>query len=233
VTRTYQCAEPADRKAGIGAAVDAVRRGDLIVMPTDTLYGIGADAFTPTAVEALLSAKQRGRDMPVPVLVGTRRTLDGLVMAVPPAVHDLVDAFWPGPLTIVVEQAPSLAWDLGDADGTVAVRMPLHPVALEVLDATGPMAVSSANVSGQPPATTAEEAWDQLGWLVEVYLEAGSIGVPVASTIIDVTGEVPRVLRQGALDLATLRSVVPEALDIDGRGPDDDPVAAPVDEPAV
>src|SRR4029453_19110521 len=104
----------------------------------------------------LVTAKRPGRDMPGPVVVGNRRALGGLVMAVPPAVHDLVDAFWPGPLTIVVEQAPSLAWDLGDADGTVAVRMPLHPVALEVLEATGPMAVSSANVSGQPPATTAE-----------------------------------------------------------------------------
>jgi L-threonylcarbamoyladenylate synthase len=234
VTRTYQCADPADRKAGIAAAIDAVRRGDLIVMPTDTVYGIGADAFTPSAVASLLAAKQRGRDMPVPVLVGNRRTLDGLVMAVPPAVHDLVDAFWPGPLTIVVEQASSLAWDLGDADGTVAVRMPLHPVALEVLEATGPMAVSSANVSGSPAATTADEAWDQLGWLVEVYLEAGSCGASVASTIVDVTGEVPRVLRQGALDLATLRTVVPGALDEDGNGPDDEPVPdEPVhDEPA-
>ncbi|TQS44141.1 L-threonylcarbamoyladenylate synthase [Cryptosporangium phraense] len=220
MTRTFQCSDPEERTTGVAAAVDAVRRGDLIVMPTDTVYGIGADAFTPAAVDSLLTAKQRGRDMPVPVLVGNRRTLDGLVMAVPPAVHDLVDAFWPGPLTIVVEQAPSLAWDLGDADGTVAVRMPLHPVALEVLEATGPMAVSSANVSGQPPAATAKEARDQLGWLVEVYLEAGSSGDPVASTIVDVTGEVPRVLRQGALDLAMLRKVVPDALDKDGNGPE-------------
>ena len=226
MTRTYNCSDPADRTAGIAAAIDAVRRGDLIVLPTDTVYGIGADAFTPTAVDSLLTAKQRGRDMPVPVLVGNRRTLDGLVIAVPPTVHELVDAFWPGGLTIIVEQASSLAWDLGDADGTVAVRMPLHPIALEVLEATGPMAVSSANVSGQPPATTAEEARDQLGWLVEVYLEAGSCGDPVASTIVDVTGEVPRVLRQGALDLATLREVVPNLLDKDGRGPDDEPAAA-------
>lgn len=223
MTRTYQCADPEDRKAGVAAAIDALRRGDLIVMPTDTVYGIGADAFTPNAVDALLAAKQRGRDIPVPVLIGNRRTLDGLVVSVPPAVHELVDAFWPGPLTVVVEQAPSLAWDLGDADGTVAVRMPLHPVALEVLEAAGPIAVSSANVSGSSPATTAAQAWDQLGWLVEVYLEAGSCGEPVASTIVDVTGEVPQVLRQGALDLATLRSVVPGLLDRDGRGPDDEP----------
>jgi L-threonylcarbamoyladenylate synthase len=222
VTRIYQCDDPEDRTAGIGAAIDAVRRGDLIVLPTDTVYGIGADAFTPRAVEQLLSAKNRGRDMPVPVLIGARRTLDGLVSVVPQTVRDLIEAFWPGSLTVIVDQAASLAWDLGDSDGTVAVRMPLHPVALEVLDATGPMAVSSANVSGRPPATTADEAWEQLGWLVEVYLEAGVTGadaIGVASTIVDATGDVPRVVRQGALDLATLRTVVPETLDVDGRGP--------------
>jgi tRNA threonylcarbamoyl adenosine modification protein (Sua5/YciO/YrdC/YwlC family) len=209
VTRTYDCGDPAERAEGIAAAVDAVRRGDLVVLPTDTVYGIGADAFAPTAVDALLAAKRRGRDMPVPVLVGSWRTLDGLVYTLPRTARDLVEAFWPGGLTLVIEHAPSLVWDLGDADGTVAVRMPLHPVALEVLDATGPMAVSSANVSGRPPATTAAEAHDQLEWLVEVYLEAGSCGDPVASTIVDVTGEVPRVLRDGAIGIDQLRAVVP------------------------
>ena len=94
--------------------------------------------------------------MPPPVLVGSRHTLDGLVFSLPKAARDLVDAFWPGALTIVVEHSPSLQWDLGDTDGTVAVRMPLHPVALEVLRETGPMAVSSANKAGQPAAVTAE-----------------------------------------------------------------------------
>jgi tRNA threonylcarbamoyl adenosine modification protein (Sua5/YciO/YrdC/YwlC family) len=150
--------------------------------------------------------------MPVPVLVGSWHTIDGLVRSVSPTARQLVEAFWPGGLTLIVEHAASLAWDLGDADGTVAVRMPLHPVALEVLNETGPMAVSSANVSGQPPATTAEEAREQLGWLVEVYLEAGDCGDPVASTIVDVSGEVPRLLRAGAVSVEELREIVPDLL---------------------
>jgi tRNA threonylcarbamoyl adenosine modification protein (Sua5/YciO/YrdC/YwlC family) len=210
VTRTYDCRDHAEREQGIAAAIDAVRRGDLVVIPTDTVYGLGADAFSPTAVQTLLAAKRRGRDMPVPVLVGSWHTIDGLVSSVRPTVRQLIEAFWPGGLTLVVEHAPSLAWDLGDTSGTVAVRMPLHPVALEVLNATGPMAVSSANVSGEPPATTADAARDQLGWLVEVYLEAGECGDPVASTIVDVTGEAPRVLRDGAVSLDQLREVVPD-----------------------
>ncbi len=208
MTRTYDCRDHAEREQGIAAAIDAVRRGDLVVLPTDTVYGIGADAFAPTAVQTLLAAKRRGPDMPVPVLVGSWHTIDGLVTSVRPTVRQLVEAFWPGGLTLVVEHAPSLAWDLGETGGTVAVRMPLHPVALEVLNATGPMAVSSANVSGQPPATTAEEAREQLGWLVEVYLEAGPCGDPVASTIVDVTGEVPKLLRPGAVTIDQLREVV-------------------------
>ena len=110
----------------------------------------------------------------------------------------------------MVEHSPSLQWDLGDTGGTVAVRMPLHPVALEVLRETGPMAVSSANKTGQPPAVTAEEARDQLGYSVRVYLEAGPCPDPVPSTIVDVTGEVPRVLREGAIPLEKLRDVVPD-----------------------
>ena len=206
----YDCSDPAERAEGLDAAVDSVRRGELVVLPTDTVYGIGADAFQPDAVDALLAAKGRGRDMPVPVLVGSWAALDGLTLVVPPRVRELVEAFWPGGLTLVVEHAPSLAWDLGDARGTVAVRMPLHPIALELLDRLGPMGVSSANRSGQPPAATAEEARDQLGFAVAVYLDGGPSGDPVPSTILDVTGSVPRVLRSGAVSLEQLREVVGE-----------------------
>jgi L-threonylcarbamoyladenylate synthase len=206
----YDCRSLADRDAGIAAAIEAVKNGELVVMPTDTVYGIGADAFTPYAVKALLSAKGRTAQMPPPVLVGSRHTLDGLVLTLPAVARDLVDAFWPGALTIVLEHAPSLQWDLGETDGTVAVRMPLHPVALEVLRETGPMAVSSANKTGQSPAVTAEEAREQLGYAVRVYLEAGPCPDPVPSTIVDVTGDVPRVLRDGAIPLENLREVVPD-----------------------
>jgi tRNA threonylcarbamoyl adenosine modification protein (Sua5/YciO/YrdC/YwlC family) len=148
--------------------------------------------------------------MPVPVLVGSWNTIEGLVTAVSPRTWDLIEAFWPGGLTLVVEHAPSLAWDLGDARGTVAVRMPLHPVAIELLETTGPMAVSSANRSGQPPALTAAEAQEQLGDDVAIYLDGGPARTGIASTIVDVTAETPRVLRAGAVGLDDLREVVPE-----------------------
>jgi L-threonylcarbamoyladenylate synthase len=208
----YDCRSLAERDRGIAAAVEAVKAGELVVIPTDTLYGIGADAFTPHAVGALLTAKGRGRNVPPPVLVGSRHTLDGLVYSLPTAARDLADAFWPGGLTIVVEHAPTLQWDLGDTDGTVAVRMPLHPVALEVLRETGPMAVSSANRHGQPAATTAQEAQRQLEYAVRVYLDGGPCPDAVPSTIVDVTGEVPRILRDGAVPYEKLREVVPDLL---------------------
>jgi L-threonylcarbamoyladenylate synthase len=208
----YDCRSTADRDKGIEAAVEAIRRGDLVVLPTDTLYGIGADAFKPWAVNALLNAKGRGRQMPPPVLVGAKSTLDGLVVTVPQTARELVDAFWPGALTIIVEHAPSLQWDLGDLDGTVAVRMPLHPVALEVLREVGPMAVSSANKTGEPAATTAEAAREQLGYSVSVYLEAGPTPDSLPSSIVDLTGETPRLVRAGAIPLSKLREVVPTIL---------------------
>lgn len=210
MTSYFDCTDPATRDEGMAAARDAIRRGELVVLPTDTLYGIGADAFSPPAVTSLLSAKGRGRDMPVPVLVGSWRALDGLVMFPPPYVEPLVEAFWPGGLTIILEHVPSLAWDLGDSRGTVAVRMPLHPIALELLKDLGPLAVSSANRTGQSPASTAKEAREQLGDDVSVYLEAGPCGDTTPSTIVDATGEHPTVRRTGAVSLEQLREVVPD-----------------------
>ncbi len=215
MTTTYDAGEGSDPTAAVDVAVEALQRGDLVVLPTDTVYGIAADAFSPAAVTRLLEAKGRGRDLPVPVLVGAVRTLDGLVEHVPDDARALVERFWPGPLTVVVRAAPSLAWDLGETRGTVAVRMPLHPVALAVLERTGPLAVSSANRSGLPPATDAAEAREQLGEAVDVYLEAGPVGEPVPSTIVDLTGTVPRVLRRGALPVAELRAVLPDLPDAD------------------
>ena len=200
-----------DSSDGVARAVRALRRGELVVLPTDTVYGIAADAFSPHAVADLLAAKGRERDMPVPVLVGSWRGLDGLAQQVTPTMRRLVEAFWPGPLTLIVRAAPSLAWDLGQTRGTVAVRMPLHPVALEVLTETGPLAVSSANLTGHPPATDAASAQEQLGASVKVYLDGGSSGEPVASTILDLTGDVPQVRRTGALSLEDLQAVLPEA----------------------
>jgi tRNA threonylcarbamoyl adenosine modification protein (Sua5/YciO/YrdC/YwlC family) len=202
------CTNPDTRPLAISAAARAVSAGSVVVLPTDTLYGIGADAFNPAAVTSLLAAKGRGRDMPVPVLVGSWHTIDGLVSSVSGPARDLIEAFWPGALTLVLEHAPSLAWDLGDARGTVAVRMPLHPVALELLAVTGPMAVSSANITSMPPAVTAQQAYEQLGESVSVYLDGGEAPAGRPSSIVDLTGPVPVLLRQGAVGVEQLREVL-------------------------
>ena len=205
----YDCRSIADRDRGIAAAIEAVKSGELVVMPTDTVYGLGADAFAAHAVSSLLTAKGRDRGAAPPVMVGSRHTLDGLVFSLPQTARDLVEAFWPGPLTIIVEHSPTLQWDLGETGGQVAVRMPLHPVALEVLRETGPMAVLAANKGSQPAPTTAEEAREQLEYAVRVYLEAGPSPDPVPSAMVDVTGDVPRLLREGGIPIEKLRDVVP------------------------
>jgi L-threonylcarbamoyladenylate synthase len=204
----FDCADPDQRSRGITSAVAALKAGRLVVLPTDTVYGIGADAFDSTAVDALLSAKGRGRDMPVGVLVGSWHTIEGLVYGMPDGARDLVRAFWPGALSLVVVQAPSLRWDLGDAHGTVMLRMPLHPVAIELLREVGPMAVSSANVSGQPAAVDADEARRQLGDLVDTYLDAGPSAQQAASTILDLSGNTPRVLREGPVSTERIAQVL-------------------------
>jgi tRNA threonylcarbamoyl adenosine modification protein (Sua5/YciO/YrdC/YwlC family) len=208
MTETFDCSDPAQRTAGIASAISALKSGRLVVLPTDTVYGIGADAFDGSAVAALLAAKGRGRDMPVPVLVGSWHTIDGLVYSVPDAARELIQAFWPGALSLVVRQAPSLQWDLGDAHGTVMLRMPLHPIAIELLREVGPMAVSSANISGRPAAVTAADAREQLADLVEVYLEGGPSAQQAASTIVDLTGAQPQVLRQGPISAEAIADVL-------------------------
>lgn len=209
MSTVFDCTDPQGRRDGVDAAVRAINRGELVVLPTDTVYGVAADAFSKIAVRALLAAKGRGREKPPPVLVGSRRTLDGIATDISELTRDLVDAFWPGALTLICWAQPSLAWDLGETKGTVAVRMPDHDVALEVLARLGPTAVSSANRTASPPATDVEQAREQLGDSVAVYLDGGPTAGAVPSTIVDVTGPTPRVLRSGALSLERIREVAP------------------------
>jgi tRNA threonylcarbamoyl adenosine modification protein (Sua5/YciO/YrdC/YwlC family) len=210
VTR-YDAADDRAREEGLAAAALAVQRGRLVVLPTDTVYGVGADAFNPDAVARLLQAKGRGRDMPPPVLVSAKTTLQALATDIPEWAETLVEELWPGPLTLVLRQQPSLRWDLGDTRDTVAVRMPDHPVALELLARTGPLAVSSANRSGMPPAVEAEEAEAMLGDSVRVVLDAGPTPGPEPSTILDATardGRTARVLRPGTLAVQRVRELL-------------------------
>ncbi|GAA2555429.1 L-threonylcarbamoyladenylate synthase [Pseudonocardia hydrocarbonoxydans] len=205
---TYDCADADARRKGLAAAARAVRGGRLVVLPTDTVYGLGCDAFSAASVRALLKAKNRGPDMPVPVLVGSWSTIDGLVLGVPRSARQLIEAFWPGGLSLVLPHAPSLSWDLGSTKGTVMLRMPLHPVALELLRDVGPMAVSSANISGSPAPATAAGARQQLGDSVAVYLDGGDTGEPVASTVVDLTGDDPLILREGAVTTEDVAEVL-------------------------
>ena len=217
------------------AARRAVEAGDRIVLPTDTVYGIGADAFSADAVQGLLDAKNRGRDMPPPVLIGDASLIRALATDVPDQARELVERFWPGPLTIVCRIQPSLRMDLGDTDGTIALRVPDHALAREVLRRTGPLAVSSANISGGPAALTCDEAVAQLGNRVAVYLDGGALGTTtdadgtvsaapqgLPSTIVDFTRlDDGQVLRRGALRIGELRAVVPGLLDLETPTPKD------------
>jgi len=199
MSEVFDCTTPEGLAAGLEAAAQAVRAGKVVVLPTDTVYGIGADAFNADAVTALLAAKGRGRDMPPPVLVPNLRTVDGLAREIPDYVRSLIGAFWPGPLTLVVKSQPSLSWDLGETNGTVALRMPDNEIALSLLGDVGPMAVTSANYTGSPAARTVAEAQGQLGAAVAVYLDAGPATGTAASTMLDCTTPVAVTLREGAL----------------------------------
>jgi L-threonylcarbamoyladenylate synthase len=215
----YDCMDPAQRTLGLAEAAAALRKGDLAVLPTDTLYGVAADAFSPAAVAGLLAAKGGDRQTPPPVLVGTVRAASALVEDLGAFGKDLIEEFWPGGLTLVLRANRSLSWDLGDTRGTVAVRMPLHEVALELLKETGPLAVSSAKrASAGAVPTTADQAQEQLGDSVAVYLDAGPCPGDVPSTIVDLTGYMPRLLRAGMIPVERLMQVVTIAVEDDAAG---------------
>ncbi|MFB7250347.1 L-threonylcarbamoyladenylate synthase [Microbacterium sp. NPDC056234] len=233
----FDCRDEEQLLAGMRRARQAIGRGELIVIPTDTVYGVAADAFSPAAVQRLLDAKGRGRNQPPPVLVSGPATLSALAESVPEPVERLVEAFWPGGLTIVLPAQRSLTWDLGETQGTVAVRMPDSRVALELLEETGPLAVSSANLTGKDAAIAASDALDMLGDKVAVYLDTGLSRDGIASTIVDATSLVSRgedspkpavrILREGAITREQLEDVLGDLLEPAEQPGDVDPDDAP------
>jgi len=233
-TTSYNCTNDDQRVEGLAHAQKAIAAKQVIVMPTDTVYGIAADAFSPQAVATLLAAKGRGRNMPPPVLIPRIGTMEGLATDIPDDARKLAEKYWPGPLTIIFHAQPSLTWDLGETVGTVALRVPDDQLALDLLTATGPLAVSSANRTGQPAAQTASEAREQLAESVEVYLEGGFRPLegtePVPSTIVDATGLRLRVVREGAISLAAIQRMVPSALGNDPEPEAAEPAETPVAE---
>lgn len=225
--RIYDCSLDTDLLTGMRLAKVSIGRKELVVIPTDTVYGLACDAFSHEGVKALLEAKGRDRQSPPPVLIGNAAALDGLAQDVPALAHKLAETFWPGALTIILKAQPSLTWDLGEAKGTVALRMPDHKIALALLQETGPLAVSSANLTGEPAAITCQQAEAYLGPKVKVYLDGGSSPKAEASTIVDLTGLVDevdesgelkttgtaRVVRRGALSVEKLKLVLGEYLE--------------------
>ena len=201
------------RERGVSAAAAAIKRGDLVVLPTESVYGLAADPFSPRAMRALREAKGRGDDLPVGVLVGAVRTVDGLASGITADGRALIEAFWPGPLTLVVREQPTLAWD--NPDGHVSLRMPLHPVTLAVLAATGPLAVTSAQRAGSAPPRTCADAEEQLGDGIALYLDAGETIAEAPSSIVDLTVDPPVLLREGAFSLQALREVCPDLVGAD------------------
>ena len=221
--RRFDCTagDPSRNAEAIEAARRAIEAGECIVLPTDTVYGIGVDAFSAKAVQRLLDAKQRGRDMPPPVLIGESTLIRALAVDVPETAKDLVEKHWPGALTVICRIQPSLRMDLGETEGTIALRVPDHELTREILRRTGPMAVSSANISGRPAALTCDEAIEQLGDSVAIYLDGGPLSDPsgAPSTIVDFTrNEDGQVLRRGAISVETLRETAPDLLDVIEKG---------------
>ena len=225
--RIYDCSVDTDLLTGMRLAKNSIGKKELVVFPTDTVYGIACDAFSHEAVEKLLEAKGRDKQSPPPVLIGNASALDGLAQEVPQLAHKIAATFWPGALTMILKAQPSLTWDLGETKGTVALRMPDHKIALALLQETGPLAVSSANLSGQPAATTCQQAEAALGSKVKIYLDGGSSPKGEASTIVDMTdlsesvsesGEIvtsgkAKILRRGALSREKLLTVLGEFLE--------------------
>lgn len=216
MAEVFDCSDSSQLLAAARAARQALGRGELAVLPTDTVYGVAADAFTPEAVDRLLEAKGRGRQSPPPVLIADTATLGALAAHVTEPVRAMAEEFWPGALTIVLEANPSLSWDLGETAGTVALRIPNHPLTLELLRETGPLAVSSANKTGLPAAKRIADAQAMLGESIAVYLDGGEVdGDGTASTIVDATavtneGGVLRVLRDGGVSREALAELLPQ-----------------------
>ena len=225
--RIYDCSLDTDLLTGMRLAKASLGRKELVVLPTDTVYGLACDAFSHEGVQKLLDAKGRGRQSPPPVLIGNAEALQGLAQDVPQLAHKLAETFWPGALTMILKAQPSLTWDLGETKGTVALRMPDHKIALALLQETGPLAVSSANLTGEPAATTCQQAEQYLGKKVKVYLDGGASPKGEASTIVDMTdlvdsvsdsGEIVttgkvKIVRRGALSDKKLATVLGDFLE--------------------
>jgi len=211
MTLRIACADGLERERAVAATHAAVKRGDLALLPMENVYAVVADAFSARGVAALRDAKGTDAGVPLPVMVGRRTTVAGIAVRISEQAQRLMDAFWPGPMTILLTPQPSLAWDL-PRETPVAIRMPLHPLALAVLERTGPLVVTTANLPGMAAPSDVDDALEQLGEAVTVALDAGDLRVDDAlpSSVIDASGEMPVLVRAGALSIEEIRRICPD-----------------------
>jgi L-threonylcarbamoyladenylate synthase len=191
----------------IQQALEILQNGGILAFPTDTVYGLGALAFNNAAIESIYTAKGRPIEKAIPILIGDLSDLDQVADNIPNMALRFASRFWPGPLTCIVPKKQTLPLVVS-ATSTVAVRIPNHPDALALLRAAGPMAVTSANISNQPSASTAEEVYAQLNGRIPLILDGGKTPGGVPSTLVDCTGSEPVILREGPISLAELLSAL-------------------------
>ena len=190
----------------IPTAARIISEGGLIAFPTDTIYGVAGDPFNPNSLKKIYQAKERPDEKALPVLIGSLDQLSNLVSALPDEVEAIAKAFWPGPLTLVLPKNPTLPPELS-AYPTVGVRMPAHPFTLALLQETGPLATTSANISGGPNPTLAQDVMAQLGGRIDLILDGGPTPGPTASTVADVSTSEIKILREGPISLSDLQNL--------------------------
>ena len=199
----------AARAEEISAAVAARQRGDAIAFPTETLYGLGADALDTTAVEKIYRLKGRDPANPIPVLVADRGMLDVLVAKIPPLAERLINEFWPGPLTLVLPARKDIPRPLLNSSGGVGVRISSQPIAAEIVQGLGrPLTATSANPSGKPPARTVEEARKYFAAEIAVFIDGGALASETGSTVAQIIGDKIKIIREGEIARSELEQIV-------------------------
>ncbi len=205
-TEIWQVTEGEAGRRAIARAAEILRRGGLVAFPTETVYGLGGNGLDPQAAARIYAAKGRPSDSPLILHIASREELAPLVQEIPPAAQRLMEAYWPGPLTLIFRKSKVVPYETTGGLDTVAVRFPSHPAAQAMIRAAGlPVAAPSANLSGRPSPTTAQHVAEDMNGRIEMILDGGPVEIGLESTIIDVTGEIPLILRPGAISLEQLR----------------------------
>ncbi|MGQ9456638.1 MAG: L-threonylcarbamoyladenylate synthase [Armatimonadota bacterium] len=195
----------------IETAAEAIRSGELVIFPTETVYGLACDAINESAIERVFDAKGRDKKHPLPVQIASVTDLSRVASRIPEIAFKLAERFWPGPLTLVLPKSEHISFKITGSTETIGIRIPDHPVALAILNRVRiPIIATSANITGQNPPITAQEAIASIGEKVAVVLDAGECKIRVPSTVLDVSVTPPHILRVGAISVDEIRDIIPD-----------------------